>query len=386
MTRRELVIWFNSPPKVERGAFNHVTTAWGSRVTFVCAQGLRDERKLLGWDDNEFGLAEVLTPRADQGAREFLTWLIGTRPDAIHMFAGFSGRVGDYLREYVQCVGDGQAIVYSERPGAYGPRMKRLIRKFGMPLKQWMIRREFEASVRVLLPLGQAGVARFARAGWPPEKMMPFMYCPDVRDETTGASEALVLPQPTKKDLKFLYVGRFSRYTKGTDTLIAATNRLDPGGWSLTMVGGYGDLKDQTVEWCESNPNVTYSGSWTPEVLAQKMFEYDVCVIPSRFDGWNVVVNEALIAGIGVISTDQTVSHELVRRSGAGTVVKADNPAALAREMMRVITVPALADEWRARARTYREFILPSTVGDYLIDVLDFVFDDSQRRPRCPWL
>src|SRR5690606_20486483 len=110
-----------------------------------------------------------------------------------------------------------------------------------------------------------------------------------------------------KYPIKLLYVGRFSKYTKGTDVLIKSLSNIRNDNWKIDFVGGYGDHKKTVIKWIKENKNANFLGHWNSLDVCKKMQSYDICIVPSKFDGWNVLVNEALRANIGVICTEEAV-------------------------------------------------------------------------------
>lgn len=206
------------------------------------------------------------------------------------------------------------------------------------------------------------------------------MYCPQTHEDSAKPV------QVSGRPLRFLYVGRLSRFTKGTDILLDAADHLC-GDWSLTLVGGHGDLVATAKEWARGKQNVHLSGALTPREVSKVIAEHDVCVVPSRFDGWNVVVNEALQAGRGVITTDEAVSHEMIDVSGAGTVIKARSARRLAEAMQQVIDNPMLVNQWSKRALDYIPQISPLSVGQYTVDLLQtFTTRPPHGSLNAPWL
>lgn len=381
--RPQLFIWSVVPPRVSRGAFNHVSTGWGAPVTHIWETGFSESRKQIGWDAGSFGTAKIEILADRPAADAFVTEALTADPEAIHVFGGFYGKLLSRLDEYISSVDSPRAAVVSERPGAYGPAPVRTLKRAYVPLRQRWLRRRYEASVSAYLPLGGRGVEAAVRAGWPVAKVFPFMYCPELAPIATERTNL-----GNGSALRALYVGRFSRYTKGVDTLMEAAELLPQQGWSLDLVGGYGDLADETIAWAHAGTNRRFLGGWPANEIGNRMQEYDICIIPSRFDGWNVVVNEALHAGLAVITTDQSVSHEMVVASDAGVVVPADDPIALARAIQQAIDRPNEVLQQKARARKYAPRFSSSAVGDYLISILDYTFrlTADPPRPRCPWL
>lgn len=374
-----LVIWVNSPPHVERGAFMYLEEHWSAGVVYAVLGELRAERKLMGWGKDVEMNQTVFRARGSASVEHFCDEIQREYPDAFHLVAGLSSVAGRALSRLVRSSPPERVAVVSERPGVHGPLPLRIAKRLGQPFKyRWLVRR-FRNQVGILLPLGSAGIERFLKYGWPIQKAAPFMYCPPAQWQptTTGSREGAV---------RFLYVGRLSRYAKGTDILLKAANLLH-GNWRLTIVGGHGDLVDEVEEWSASRANVDFAGAASPNEVSRLIGQNDVCIVPSRVDGWNVVVNEAIYAGRGIIVTNAVGSDELISESGAGFVVEAGSARTLAAAMQRVVDDPSLAKTWSERALDYAPLISPDTVGRYLLEVLQAVASQKPGPIRgAPWL
>lgn len=375
-----LVIWVNSPPFVEKGAFAYLESHWPTGVRYAVLGSLRQERVAMGWNTPADDDAHHVWFRGERVIAEFADEVIRATPNAMHLVAGLSSSTGRALERVVRVVPPERVAVFSERPGAYGPLLKRTAGRFFVPLKYWWLVRRYRRRVGLLLPLGKRGVLSFARYGWPQRAMAPFMYAPVARGRPARP------PHGGGRPVRFLYVGRLSRYTKGTDILMDATRRLR-GDWHLTLVGGHGDLVPAVNEWARRQERVDAPGSASPEEVWSAIVQHDVVVVPSRFDGWNVVVNEALSAGRGVIATDEAVSHELVEASGAGEVVAGRSARALARAMQRVIDRPQVVETWSERAARYAGSIAPERAGEYLLRLLSYSYaGEGVPSDVSPWL
>lgn len=381
-TRPELVFWFDSPPCPGAGAFAHVAKTWGKPVHYFCVDRLSESRRASGWGDCDHGGALITILSEHPDSHRFIGEFLQEHPNAIHVCNGLRSRTTVYLERCLAPGSGARIALWSERPGVYGTRMQKVLRMASHPIVHRYYAWRYRSQVQVFLPLGTRGVETFARYGWNHDILFPFMYAPSLPAIATHLNSRDEQPM-----LRMLYVGRFGKSTKGVDVLIAAVSQLSGDNWQLDMVGGYGDLKELTIKWAKEHPNVSFCGSWPSNEICQRMATYDVCIVPSRFDGWNVVVNEALHAGIGVITTDQAVSDELVRTSHAGTVVPAGDVTALRNAIQHVIDDPDTVEQWKNNALAYSSRILPQNVGQFLMDVLDYVFVDRDLpRPKCPWL
>lgn len=374
-----LVIWVNSPPYVESGAFTYVEKHWPGGVVYAVLGALREERAAMGWGPANPRTGQTRV-RGDVPVSTFCGVLLNEFPDALHLVAGMSSVTGNALSHIVEVVPPERIAVFSERPGAHGPLPRRLAKSVIQPIKYRRLVLRYRRKVGLLLPLGLAGVERFRRYGWPTSRMAPFMYCPTRRDSATAVVD------PGEGPVRFLYVGRLSRYAKGTDILVRALEGVR-GEWRLTVVGGHGDWVGPVRTWAESRANVEVMGPTAPHGVWEALAQHHVCVVPSRVDGWNVVVNESLYAHRGLITTDSVASDELVRVSGAGRVVPAGSVSALTSAMQSVVDDRSLVITWAKAAECYADRIAPHRVGAYLMDLMFWLGSQSESSiPAAPWL
>lgn len=382
--RPPLFMWFDAPPRVGRGAYNKVASEWGNIVTYFCRRDFPESRKKIGWHHGDFSVAKLLILSEDEQRESELASLVAAHPDAVNVFFGFFPDHLERLRKYRRESTPPRIMVITERPGVYGREPLRTLRQIGQPPRYRSIRRRWEELISAYLPLGTLGVSAALRAGWPAEKLYSFMYCP----EEPARKKTDVDEHSRPGELRMLYVGRFAKYTKGLDVLMRAVDQLPEDGWTIDFVGGYGDYVDKTLGWIKKDPRRNYLGSWPADEVCERMLDYDLCVVPSRYDGWNVVVNEALNAHIGVVATDQATSHELVLASGAGIVVPAGNAPLLSHALAAAIVDPSLTAAWRSAAEVYAHRISPDSVANYFIQIADYTFGFAKAisRPQCPWL
>lgn len=377
----ELVFLFDQPPKVGKGCFNEITRMIPQKVIYAFLHGFSETRRQVNWDDGDYGDAEMVELGEDDNTKARVHALFKNHADAVFALGGFKSGVMKYIKPYILSE-KYKFICFSERPGVYGTWWKRLLKRVYIPISEMRIARKYKDRVDAMLPLGTSGVKTFHKYGWPQDKLYPFMY--DPVDLVTDHSIV-----PTHAPLRFLYVGRFSRYTKGTDTLLKAVDLLQShtDRFTLSMVGGYGDMREEVLNWVETKPNVEFLGKWDSNEVGMKMKDYDVCIVPSKFDGWNLLVNEAVRAHIGVIATDEAVSDEVIRYSHSGLVVKAKRPKLLAAAMKKAIEEPALVQDWKARAKQFSPQISNAAVAAYVLDILSYLYEGgSVERPECPWL
>lgn len=131
-----------------------------------------------------------------------------------------------------------------------------------------------------------------------------------------------------------LAVGRVD-YLKGPDVLIDAASSL-LSGTGVYLVGGEPteDLKQRT----ENLPGVHFVGFRKKDALAKYYRAADVLAMPTRTDVWGLVINEAMAAGLPVVSSDACVAGlELVKNAENGYVVPTGDAGELARRLNEVL-------------------------------------------------
>jgi glycosyltransferase involved in cell wall biosynthesis len=120
---------------------------------------------------------------------------------------------------------------------------------------------------------------------------------------------------------------------KGVDLLLQAFDRLIHTGVEarLLLVGREAELPEMMRSIsAEAKQSITYAGFHDPEYLPQFFEQADIFVLPSRYDGWGVVVNQALGAGLPIICSDAVgAGPDLVELGVNGAIVPAGDADAL---------------------------------------------------------
>jgi glycosyltransferase involved in cell wall biosynthesis len=133
----------------------------------------------------------------------------------------------------------------------------------------------------------------------------------------------------------FLYAGSLI-YRKGVDHLAKAFSRVaDEFPEVRLKVIGEGNLRKHLEKQLTRLGNrVEFTGFQKWEDLPQFYHSSDILCVPSRYDGWNLVVPEGLAAGLPVISTDQTgAALELIKPGENGWIVQSENAESLYQSM-----------------------------------------------------
>ena len=123
------------------------------------------------------------------------------------------------------------------------------------------------------------------------------------------------IPPRPRTPVTILFCGQMIA-RKGVDLLLQGFENLIQMGLTarLLLVGREADLPEMLTKVRETTREYTeYAGFQAPEDLPQFFRQADIFVLPSRHDGWGVVVNQAVGAGLPVICSDAVgAAHDLI--------------------------------------------------------------------------
>lgn len=170
---------------------------------------------------------------------------------------------------------------------------------------------------------GRYGGARFFSAcGYPRERIVPFLHVVD---------SSLKNHTPVQRDHKeILYVGQLI-IRKRVDLLLTAFSHLNVPSAHLRIIGKGEEEQNlkQLATQLGIADRVSYSLGMPNAEIVAAMAAADVLVLPSKFDGWGAVVNEALMVGTPVICSDRCGASDLIENGRNGYVFAAGNAQAL---------------------------------------------------------
>lgn len=174
---------------------------------------------------------------------------------------------------------------------------------------------------------GRYGGARFFSAcGYPPDRIVPFLH---VVDSTP------IQHVPVQRDHKeILYVGQLIM-RKRVDMLLTAFSQLDVPSIRLRIIGRGEEERNlkQLVNQLGIADRVRFSQGMPNAEIVAAMAAADVLVLPSKFDGWGAVVNEALMVGTPVICSDRCGASDVIENGRNGYVFQAGNSTALLKRL-----------------------------------------------------
>jgi glycosyltransferase involved in cell wall biosynthesis len=237
---------------------------------------------------------------------------------SLHLFSGFFSHplVWSAFRKLVSS--PARMAIFSEAPEQPWQTgwLKRL--RGSLLAARWAHRFAF------VLAIGGVGCEFFSRIGFPKEKIVPFGYYLDVPPLAASSN------QPADGIVRVVSAGQLI-HRKGIDLLLRACGDLPATGWRLDCYGDGPERRrlEQLVRSLRLCDRVVFHGVVSNDTVRDSLMHADAAVLPSRFDGWGMLVNESLAAGTSVICTASCGAAVLVSSAELGSVVQPGRVEAL---------------------------------------------------------
>lgn len=142
------------------------------------------------------------------------------------------------------------------------------------------------------------------------------------------------------RKLKLLYVGGLTQ-RKGIADIFSAVQHF-PNDISLTIVG------QRTTNQCKVLNNELRKHNYIPSLPHQKILElmrsHDVLLFPSLFEGFGLVITEAMSQGMPVITTDRTAGPDFINDGNNGWIIEAANTDSLINSIKNILDNPIIVE------------------------------------------
>lgn len=142
---------------------------------------------------------------------------------------------------------------------------------------------------------------------------------------------------------------------KGHDVLIDALAHLADQDWQAEIVGtpwenGHSDALQDRIRHAGLSERITLAGRVSDRVLAQLYQRASIFALATRYEGYGIVFNEALVHGLPIVSCRTGAVPDTVP-AAAGLLVDRDDPLAFAGALRSLLTDQARRDRMAEAAR-----------------------------------
>ena len=345
----QIVIWMNIPSHHQAAFFHALRQAGVDLLVRYYDEALLDERRTQGWLQNDL-------PEGEAFVAPDLSVLstISDYKERIHIVPGYGAL---FLRQLAALLSrEAVEWVHWSECSRSGARWF-----LGYPRKRWY---GHLVARHALGAFAQGVLAKtdFARWGIPLERIafLPYVVNAGDRDLKT-APECLDFLGGRKA---FLYIGTLC-HRKATDVFLKAFATIyedERAEWCLLLVGK--DSAQGRYQELARALGLTGSAFFMNAVSSGSVFSIlksaKVLVLPSRFDGWGVVLNEGASMELGLIGSEKAgSSHHLIHPTENGFRVRAGSVDSLRSALLAYIRAPGLAEKHGEASLTISEQFTP---------------------------
>jgi glycosyltransferase involved in cell wall biosynthesis len=263
-------------------------------------------------------------------------------------------------------------VLFAERPG-----MNKTVywRNWARKLVMYMTR-----SANGVIATGRLAQKAFSSQTRPPDELFSLPYVIDHH-------EFLKITRRRNRTgtVSFMACGDLI-HRKGIDVLIKAFRLASESvpRIKLTIVGD-GSERETLAEsiqdqWREL---ITFSGAVSFSERVTAFAEADVFIHPSRHDGWGVVIQEAMAAGLPVIATRETgAAYDLVEDGKNGFLVDAEDAIGLAQRISWFARHREQIEDFGNRARASVMGLTPEWGAAELVRITQTVIENYRSAQR----
>jgi glycosyltransferase involved in cell wall biosynthesis len=369
-----LTIWMNHPTFYQGDLFRALIASGEVDLQVIFAKRLPPDRAGLGWQDDLAGYTHHFLDERNAVADAIsLAW---SKRDRFHIMNGLWAEPSFSAGLVTLASARSAYAIYSEASEPELPRStgKKLLRAgFGHAMTH---------KAAGFLAVSRLAEDFFKSLGACEQALYPFGYFRSYN----GLADCSFFR--SEERIEVVFVGQLIN-RKGVDLLIEAINPLfnQHPNLLLTIIGG-GETKPSLENLVESQglgERVRFEGVIPPAETPARVAAAHLLVLPSRWDGWGLVVNEAFSVGVPVIVSDRCGAADLVRDGANGYIFRSEDVADLRRCLSQFIEKRADWSRFRAAAKATGQRISAEQAASYLVKCLNHMTGVSNSRPVPPW-
>ena len=222
----------------------------------------------------------------------------------------------------------------------------------------------------------------YRRSGWPASRIFEWGYFTEQTKHS--ADEQNTDQQNSRIAPRLLYVGRLDN-NKRILHLIHALKSFRFQIDTFTVIGT-GPLVKETESLIHEEGNFRYLGKQANENVLRIMQSHDLLILPSMYDGWGAVINEALQQGMRVLCSDRCGASCLLDGIHRGGTFSWNEKGSLERELRHWISKGPITQKERTGIASWAKTTISGQApACYLTSLLSFIQGKTSSRPLPPW-
>ena len=250
------------------------------------------------------------------------------------------------------------------------------------PRKRWYARLVNESALGAFA-IGDLAARDFQKWGIRRSKIFLLPYASESIDQVDERDPAIGAFTKDEHPV-FLYLGSLC-HRKGIDVLLHALRELgpSPAPYCLVLVGKdlSGGRYQEMAARLGMSRKVLFRGAVPVSNIGAILSCAHALILPSRFDGWGMVLSEAASLGKALIATEACgAAHHLIVQGENGFRVPPNDATALAEAMRAYVADPMLSQRHGDRSRAIvRDYTPDRNVQRLVQGIREF---ESELRPK----
>jgi glycosyltransferase involved in cell wall biosynthesis len=329
-----IVFWQPIASPHQEAFLEAVARQFTGEVILAVERDLPAERRAQGWRQPSHTNVKVIDISIPANHAALAAHATAT---SLHVFSGFFSHPLVWAGFRKLAGSEARLAIMSEAPE------QTFVTGWFKRLRGKVLAARWASRFAFVLAIGGVGCEFFERIGFPQEKIVPFGYYLDVQPLAEAAAA-----RRADGVIRFVSAGQLIR-RKGIDLLVKACSTLPTAGWRLDIYGDGPERQalERLVGQLQLAERVMFHGVIPSDAVRAVLSEADCAVLPSRFDGWGMLVNESLAVGTPVICTDACGGAAIVKDEQSGCVVPSDRVAPLAAALANAMAKGPVAFQTR---------------------------------------
>lgn len=369
---QKIIFWQNIISILQSSFIRELASKSKYEVYLVVEEKISEDRRKLGWAEPCLGVAKLIVSPDDTT----IVSIVKENKEAIHIFSGFRGY------ELVKKALDFCIVSGVEKIGVLSEPRKYINLKGKLRwIDSYFFEQKYRSKADFYLAIGTLAEKWFLSLNILENKVFPFCYFVEETDTNLGEADRFEV-------FKVFYVGQLIK-RKGVDLLLKALKRVntDYQNWELHLIGD-GVERENLIEQCARLnilEKVHFHGVLRNSDLRVLLRRADLFVLPSRWDGWGAVINEALHAGLPVICSSYCGASEIVSLSPSGYIFESGSVTNLSLTLKKIISEGKTTVEKRNEIIEWSRKVTGAVGAAYFDQIIKHLYFDYTK-PRAPWL
>jgi glycosyltransferase involved in cell wall biosynthesis len=358
-------IFYQNSLSIHQSAFIR-SLAENHTVSLIVRKKITNDRKKHGWNIPDFGKANIIINPNDEILNQFLA-----QKDAIQVFSGINSFELPAKAFKIAIKNKLNIGIISEPFNWVGWKGKLRF------IKYYIFRLKYNKRIDFILAIGNRGRWCYERTGFSKQNIFDWAYFTEKPKSNQRENISDDIPS-------FLFIGSIES-RKNILTLVCTCLGITDQSFYLNIIGT-GPLENELKKKINQSNKIHYLEAEPNTQITHFIENAKVLVLPSIFDGWGAVVNEALMCGTPVISSDNCGASVLLDNKERGYVfsVKKNN---LKEILINFLYQLPYSLEKKQNIKNWAlQNISGEVAAKYFSQICEYIYMGPKHRPIAPWL